>query len=88
MQNQQFGLISLISTAIRAYHAAYDGSSIFVDTLAPSLLAAVKSPAQPGTLLTALEQLEPDFVKAYSRRYGSLPWWLRVIAGTILSQAR
>jgi methyltransferase (TIGR00027 family) len=88
MQEQQFSRTALITAAIRAYHATHDRPVIFKDVLAPRLLADGNSQPKPGTCLTALQDLEPDFVKSYLSRDGSLPWWLRVIAGAVLSRAR
>jgi methyltransferase (TIGR00027 family) len=88
MQEQQFSRTALITAAIRAYHATHDRSVIFEDVMAPRLLADGKSQTHPGTFLTALQDLEPDFVKSYFGQDGSLPWWLRVIAGAVLSRAR
>ena len=44
--------------------------------------------AHPGIFLETLKHIEPDFVESYFDRQGALPWWLRVIAGAVLSRAR
>jgi len=88
MKAHQFSRTALITAAIRAYHATHDDPKIFADFIAPRLLTAAGSQTHPGSCLEALQRVEPELVRSYFDPKASLPWWIRVMAGAVLSRAR
>jgi len=88
MEANQFSKTALVTAYIRAYHATHDEPKIFDDFFAHRLIT-VAGP-QPGTfrLIDSLQSAEPELVNSYFEPASALPWWVRVIAGAVLSRAR
>jgi methyltransferase (TIGR00027 family) len=88
MEANQFSRTALITAYIRAYHAAHDEPKIFDDFLAHRLITAADRESHQLRLIDSLQLAEPDLVTPYSNQTLSLPWWIKVIAGAVLSRAR
>jgi methyltransferase (TIGR00027 family) len=88
MEAQQFSKTALVTAYIRAYHHEHDEPKVFDDFLAPRLITVAGG--QPGQyrLIDSLQLAEPELVKAYFDPAAPLPWWVKVIAGAVLSRAR
>jgi methyltransferase (TIGR00027 family) len=89
MEADQFSKTALVTAYIRAYHHEHDEPKVFDDFLAPRLVT-VTGGHQPGQfrLIEALQLAEPELAKAYFDPAVALPWWVKVIAGAVLSRAR
>jgi methyltransferase (TIGR00027 family) len=88
MEANQFSRTALVTAYIRAYHAAHDELKVFDDFLAHRLITVEGQQTLQVRLLDALQLAEPELVSAYFNQTSSLPWWVRVIAGAVLSRAR
>ncbi len=89
MEAHQFSKTALVTAYIRAYHHKYDEPKVFDDFLAPRMITmAAGQPAQLR-LIDSLQRAEPELANTYfSDPATALPWWVRVIAGAVLSRAR
>jgi methyltransferase (TIGR00027 family) len=87
MEANQFSRTALITAYIRAYHAAHDEPKIFDDFLAHRLITA-EDHERRLHLIDALQLAEPNLVGPYFNQTSPLPWWIKVIAGAVLSRAR
>lgn len=88
MEANQFSRTSLVTAYIRAYHAAHDEPKIFNDMVAHRLITVEEPQSHRVRLIDSLQSAEPELVTAYFDRTAALPWWVRVIAGAVLSRAR
>ncbi len=88
MEANQFSKTALVTAYIRAYHAAHDKPKIFDDFVAHRLITVADSHSLRMGLIDPLQLAEPELVSPYFNQSFSLPWWVRVIAGSVLSRAR
>jgi methyltransferase (TIGR00027 family) len=88
MEANQFSRTALVTAYIRAYHAAHDEPKIFDDLVAHRLITIEEPPSHRLRLIDSLQSAEPELVSPYFNRTAALPWWVRVIAGAVLSRAR
>lgn len=88
MEANQFSRTALVTAYIRAYHAAHDEPKIFDDLVAHRLITIEEPPSHRLRLIDSLQSAEPELVSPYFNRTSALPWWVRVIAGAVLSRAR
>lgn len=88
MEPNQFSKTALVTAYIRAYHHEHDEPKIFDDFLAHRLITMAGSQPFQFRLIDSLQSAEPELVKAYFDPAAALPWWVRVIAGAVLSRAR
>ena len=88
MEAHQFSKTALVTAYIRAYHAAHDEPKIFDDFLAHRLITVAGRRTFQFRLIDPLQSTEPDLVNSYFDPTSALPWWVRVIAGAVLSRAR
>jgi methyltransferase (TIGR00027 family) len=88
MEANQFSKTALVTAYIRAYHAAHDEPKIFADLLAHRLITMEDPQSRQVRLIDSLQSAEPELVHPYFHQTSALPWWIRVIAGAVLSRAR
>jgi methyltransferase (TIGR00027 family) len=88
MEKKQFSRTALVTAYIRAYHAAHDEPKVFDDFLAHRLITGEDPESRQLRLIEALQLAEPDLAGPYFDRTVPLPWWIKVIAGAVLSRAR
>jgi methyltransferase (TIGR00027 family) len=88
MEADQFSKTALVTAYIRAYHHEHDEPKVFDDFLAHRLITTAGG--QPGQfrLIDSLRLAEPELANAYFDPAVPLPWWVKVIAGAVLSRAR
>lgn len=88
METSQFSRTALVTAYIRAYHAAHDEPKIFNDLVAQRLITVAERQSDRLRLIDSLQMAEPDLVSPYFNQTSALPWWIKVIAGAVLSRAR
>ncbi len=88
MEANQFSRTALITAYIRAYHAARDEPKIFDDFVAHRLITTEDPKSRRLRLIDSLQLAEPDLVGPYFNQTSPWPWWIKVIAGAVLSRAR
>jgi methyltransferase (TIGR00027 family) len=88
MEANQFSRTSLVTAYIRAYHAAHDDPKVFDDFLAHRLITTEDPQTHRVHLLDSLPSAESFLAEPYFSRTAALPWWIKVIAGAVLSRAR
>jgi len=88
MEANQFSKTALVTAYIRAYHAAHDKLKIFDDSLAHRLITVEERLSPRLRLIDSLQLAEPELASPYFNQQSPLPWWIRVIAGAVLSRAR
>jgi methyltransferase (TIGR00027 family) len=88
VEANQFSRTALVTAYIRAYHAAHDEPKIFDDLLAQRLITIEEPESLRMRLIDPLQLAEPELEGPYFSQTSPLPWWVRVIAGAVLSRAR
>jgi methyltransferase (TIGR00027 family) len=88
MEAKQFSRTALVTAYIRAYHAAHDEPQIFADLVAHRLITVEDPQSRRVRLIDSLQSADPELVRPYFNQASALPWWIRVIAGAVLSRAR
>jgi methyltransferase (TIGR00027 family) len=88
MEVDQYSKTALVTAYIRAYHHEHDEPKVFDDALAPRLVTVAGEQSGQFRLIDSLQLAEPDLSKAYFDPAVALPWWVKVIAGAVLSRAR
>lgn len=88
MEANQFSKTALVTAYIRAYHTAYDEPKVFDDFMAHRLITVEGQQALQMRLIDSLQLAEPELARSYFDQTSPLPWWVRVIAGAVLSRAR
>jgi len=88
MEANQFSRTALITAYIRAYHAAHDEPKVFDDFMGHRLITVEGQHALQVRLIDSLQLAEPELARSYFDQTSPLPWWVRVIAGAVLSRAR
>jgi methyltransferase (TIGR00027 family) len=88
MEADQFSRTALVTAYIRAYHHEHDEPKVFDDFLAPRLITMAGRQPNQFLLIDSLQLAEPELANAYFDPAVALPWWVKVIAGAVLSRAR